>query len=1446
MAPSRRKGANRAAAAAAARRKWKVGDLVLAKVKGFPAWPATVSEPEKWGYPSDWKKVVVYFFGTEQIAFCNPADVEEFTEEKKVSLLGKRHGKGADFVRAVKEIIDCFEKLKEQDQVSRANGTEETNITNINNSEESLTKAVKDEAAVVTVKPLSMGTSNDLNSLTEVAVAAAAEDALHDEEIPLVEAPSNLGLTGSPECTTDLARIKTDVARSQKSGSKRKKPAQRSKSSSRRDASRPRGIVLPSINNTRSSRRSGPNALQDRSVRRRKRIMKSSDDSEEEDVDSHALESNDSIEESGPEIMAVDADRLGANDGTSNLASKQEPFTENDEEETELSHRLDFQTNTVILKKKRKCNRKRHHTDTVEAAELNVVTSDAEVLRTGCASPSFSEKSMQQYAKDDGDEHLPLVKRARVRMGRPSPTAEEEITFLHKEDIGSGVPESLTAQPSGPSSREVDAPADGKSSPIKEDQTHGCLSRVSPARKPHLWEARKIFVDGEAALPPSKRLHRALEAMSANVAEVCQRASSCSPAPNTQSNEYFPSSIPEGSELSVEKKAVIESGAGALGNMINGESLSSASEFCAMPNVETSENDAKTIKLVSDGGKADSFEHVQGVDTKCQKMSPLNEFPAEIEHHVKLDSLDVGERLAHLDSNALGLKMSPIDHCETEHSELNKNAKESDPDISQMDLDRIKQVAGGSPNINTGIRPDFAEGEGDGTQKMKNLLSAEDNQDGKRSESEEARPASLDSNNMLSVTPVKALNSFYHQSLFHSTSVSDDQMDDRAVSVTQSSSSLTDGPDSVARESPPGSSICNISASDNNHSLENSSACGPDVQFHLEKAKLVGKSSGKGDSLSSFEAVIGSLTRTKDSIGRATRIAIDCAKIGLATKVVEVLARNLESESSLHKKVDLFFLVDSITQCSRGMKGDAGVYPSAIQALLPRLLLAAAPPGSSSRENHRQCLKVLRVWQERKILPEPIIRHHIRELDALCGSYPTAGSRRPLRNERAFDDPIREMEGMLVDEYGSNSSIQLPGFCMPPMLRDDGGGSDSDGESFEAVTPEHNTEKLDGETTQIPAVGKRSHILEDVDGELEMEDVAPCCEVEITSTSNIGGAESTQISPPPPPPPLPPSFSCPAVLDSVTNGPNSKPYSNSQKFNSSLQDSTVNQSALSRVNPSTVDAGHLHVHDNKSFEAKLPRQMPEANSASSFSDHPTSFLSGRGSNSIQPTDTFSKGFHLRPPHPAPSNQFSYVQEQRIQSRRDIPPPSHLNRYRAHNAENGNFYRDRDRNKYGPRDNIGECWKPPFPSPGNYGFYCLYSSILGHFDEALNLYLAYLEPFLSSSYPGPCYSDGNRIAHAPMSYSGPPHEPALPNSRWNFPPRPMNHRHFDPYRPPSEGPIPVANRDNRARHCSSAHDMDDNVLIFGDQDDLSEELPQAGIMMLRGVMVYTTELDDFEF
>ena len=121
---------------------------------------------------------------------------------------------------------------------------------------------------------------------------------------------------------------------------------------------------------------------------------------------------------------------------------------------------------------------------------------------------------------------------------------------------------------------------------------------------------------------------------------------------------------------------------------------------------------------------------------------------------------------------------------------------------------------------------------------------------------------------------------------------------------------------------------------------------------------------------------------------------------------------------------------------------------------------------------------------------------------------------------------------------------------MPRMLKDvdEDEGSDSDGGSFEAVTPEHDSGTSE-EQEANPATEKRKHILEDVDGELEMEDVAP--EIEMSSNSGAAGVNTAQTSrgqcdqhfplpfapplphdvppspplpssPPPPPPPIPP------------------------------------------------------------------------------------------------------------------------------------------------------------------------------------------------------------------------------------------------------------------------------------------------------------------------------------
>jgi hypothetical protein len=63
MAPAGRRGAKA--------HKWttqpQLGDLVLAKVKGYPPWPAKVSKPEDWDQMPVPRKVFVVFFGTREM-----------------------------------------------------------------------------------------------------------------------------------------------------------------------------------------------------------------------------------------------------------------------------------------------------------------------------------------------------------------------------------------------------------------------------------------------------------------------------------------------------------------------------------------------------------------------------------------------------------------------------------------------------------------------------------------------------------------------------------------------------------------------------------------------------------------------------------------------------------------------------------------------------------------------------------------------------------------------------------------------------------------------------------------------------------------------------------------------------------------------------------------------------------------------------------------------------------------------------------------------------------------------------------------------------------------------------------------------------------------------------------------------------------------------------------
>lgn len=117
------------------------------------------------------------------------------------------------------------------------------------------------------------------------------------------------------------------------------------------------------------------------------------------------------------------------------------------------------------------------------------------------------------------------------------------------------------------------------------------------------------------------------------------------------------------------------------------------------------------------------------------------------------------------------------------------------------------------------------------------------------------------------------------------------------VSEVRCSLSVAGTDDSLTMDS-----VDPVSISDRRSLLQNNISFSPN--FHkkslgtlLEEVKLESPVSLKlkpkdveaRAALSSFEAMLGNLTRTKDSIGRATRVAIECAKFGFGPKVIQFL-----------------------------------------------------------------------------------------------------------------------------------------------------------------------------------------------------------------------------------------------------------------------------------------------------------------------------------------------------------------------------------------------------------------------------------------------------------------------------------------------------------------------------------------------------------------------------
>ncbi|XP_022153132.1 ENHANCER OF AG-4 protein 2-like isoform X2 [Momordica charantia] len=1152
MPPGRRRGVNKAKA----NRELSLGDLVLAKVKGFPPWPAKISRPEDWERSPDPKKCFVHFFGTLEIAFVAPGDIQAFTIVEKNKLSARCQGKTTQFAQAVRDICAAFDEKQihktsgmrvDMDRLETESGAPcadrvvdneldvdlKDEVGTAESNDDAVNEGISDyssrlercsqkrgETNAEDIKPSvechqsddsSSGISSDQkNSILDISPKNEAVTSDPDKDITQTEKPAELQKTA----TTNGQNVKNEVKNEGASSKKKQEVAAKQHKS--------KGYA-----GTASKNETSDNCL----------------DLPESIVDSKGGKKGKSsagrgLKEHGPRALKPNSES-GHGKKTKDLPKDKKHVKDKD----------------------------------------NVVDTTRSTKVQGRSKASAGKMPQIGQGKSDlgSSESLrPAKKLKRGDMGDARGSLSNSIKI-------SSSPKPVVADEKG----------------VKKSE----LKKSTPTLKPENILKSSYHSDSvnsaagdETVLPLTKRHRRALEAMSDSTTAVHDSPfsqkydASCSSSDKLLANHSHRKrrAVCIFDDDDEDPKTPVHGSSRNIDATSNGPDTSKSNDV----HNQSPLNSPMTVN----GSSGSEHGHIKKSTSPLQSLSSPKKSQTEELKQEKSEAVNASESPSKLGSeqlppkeakpNLISPKKSPSLSIGTTALEQPKTVK---PLIKASNISIQKQSQGGSAksvvltaNSSSSQKPSIL-------QKSRSHSSGEKSKTTPKSRASDSNTimvgSSMDHDDLHGerslVSEFKTMESAMSmKNLIAAAQAKRREAHSQNVLGIFSSGILSSdvrGSPSPSPVQPHLSSTTHLMLADLKGPFNQKDVASPSTQGHqlasqnhtdveeIEEKRVSSVHRSVGDSLSggteaavardAFEGMIETLSRTKESIGRATRLAIDCARYGIANEVVELLIRKLEIEPSFHRKVDLFFLVDSITQCSHTQRGIAGAsYIPTVQAALPRLLGAAAPPGAGARENRRQCHKVLRLWLERKILPESVLRRYMDEIGVSNDDSSIGFSlRRPSRAERAVDDPIREMEGMLVDEYGSNATFQLPGFLSSHVFEDE----DEDlpttpcKEANDATLTE-SRHAGEAEACAVTPSDRRHRILEDVDGELEMEDVSGhpkddksligdgCFEIDAEHRSSDRVTEpasntSSEFPPlpegspplpldsPPPPPPLPSS-----------------------------------------------------------------------------------------------------------------------------------------------------------------------------------------------------------------------------------------------------------------------------------------------------------------------------------